>query len=170
MQLVLTVEATGTTPAVATGRVLVTPQISSGVAIFPAFPSLSGMFSSASQGRSVVKTSITHSGSNHQVSHPIVIQPSRPGPSTCVVMGVEGLTLPLDPAVTITATVARLVDPVGSQTSLQGLASHQASIAKLQGSMSTSTTIIGTIYGPGLPGPITVAGGSTEPGIRSSWW
>ena len=30
--------------------------------------------------------------------------------------------------------------------------------------MGTSATIIGTIHGPGLPGPITVAGGSTEPG------
>ena len=29
--------------------------------------------------------------------------------------------------------------------------------------MSTSTTIIDTIHGPGLPGHITVAGGSTEP-------
>ena len=44
------VEATGITPAVAVSGELVTPQSSSGMAIFPAFPSLSGMSSSASQG------------------------------------------------------------------------------------------------------------------------
>ena len=39
-------------------------------------------------------------------------------------MGVEGLTLPSDPAAMVTVTVARLVDPLGSHTLLQGLASH----------------------------------------------
>ena len=112
------IEATGIPPAVTAGRVSVTPQTSSGAAILPALPSLSGMFCSASQGRSVVNTSITPSGSNHPVSHPIIIQPSRLRPPASVMMGVEGLTLPSDPKATITATVARLVDPVSSQTSL----------------------------------------------------
>ena len=44
------IEVTGITPAVAVSGELVTPQSSSGVDILPAFPSLSGMFSSASQG------------------------------------------------------------------------------------------------------------------------
>ena len=66
----------------------------------------------------MVETSITPSRGAHPVSHPIVIQPSRLGPPTGVVMGVEGLTLPSDPAAMVTATVARLVDPAGSQISL----------------------------------------------------
>ena len=44
------IETTGITPAVVAGGVLVMPQSSSSVAILPALPSLSGMFSSASQG------------------------------------------------------------------------------------------------------------------------
>ena len=114
------IEATGITAAVAAGGVLVMPQSSSGVAILPALPSLSGIFSSASQGQSMVNTSITPSGSNHPVSHPIIIQPSRLRPPAGVMMEVDRLTLPSDPKATITATVARLVDPVSSQTSLQG--------------------------------------------------
>ena len=141
----------GITLAVAAGGALVTPQ--------------TGMLSSASQGQSVVNTSITPSGSNQPVSHPIVIEPSRLRPPTGVMVGVEGLTLPSDPQAMITATVARLVTPVGSQTSLQGLASHQAAVATSQVGMDTSSTVIGTIHGPGLLGPITVAGGSTEPKI-----
>ena len=89
----------------------------------------------------------------------------RPRPPAGVMMGVEGLTLPSDPKATITATVARLVDPVRSQTSLQGLASHQAAVATSQVGMSTAATVIGTIHGPGLPGPITIAGCSNEPQI-----
>ena len=60
------------------------------------------------------------------MSHPIIIQPSDQRPPPRIVMEVEGLTLPLDPAATVTVTMARLVDPLGSCTSLQGLASHQA--------------------------------------------
>ena len=31
--------------------------------------------------------------------------------------------------------------------------------------MSTTTTVIGTIHGPGLSGLVTVTGGSTEPAV-----
>ena len=112
------VEVSGAATTVTASGALITPQMSSGVAIFPAFPSVSGTFSLAPQGRSAVETSITPLGVNHPVSHPIVIQPSRPGPSTGIMMGVEGLTLPSDPTVTVTAMVAMLVDPSGSQISL----------------------------------------------------
>ena len=122
--LVPVVEATGTTPTVAVGGTLVTPQTSSGVAIFPAFSLLSGTSSSASQGQSTVSTSLTPAGSNHPVSHPIIIQPPSSRPLTSVMMGVKGLTLPSDPRAMVTAMVARLVEPTGSQTSLHGLASH----------------------------------------------
>ena len=81
-------------------------------------------------------------------------------------MGVEGLTIPLDPAVTVTATVTRLVDPMGSQTSLQGLASHQAAVETSQEGTSMAT-VIGTIHRPGLHRPITDAGGSTSQGEGS---
>ena len=83
-------------------------------------------------------------------------------------MGVEGLTLPSDPAATVMATVARLVDPMGSHTLLQDLASHQAAVATSRTGVSTTTTIIGTIHGPGLPGPITAVGGSIEPVVSVS--
>ena len=159
------VGATGTTLAVTAGRALVTPQPFSGVAVLPALPSLSGMFSSASQGQSALSTSITPSGSKHPVSHPIDIEPQELRPPTGVMMGVEGLTLPSDPKAMITATVPRLVAPVDSQTSLQGLASHQATGMVSRVGVSTLVTIIDTIHGPGLPGPITIAGGSTEPEI-----
>ena len=99
------------------------------------------------------------------MSHPIIIQPMRLRPPAGVMIGVEGLTLPSDPKATITATVARLVDLVSSQTSLQGIASHQAAVVTSQGSMSTAATVIGTIHGMGLPGPITIAEGSNEPQI-----
>ena len=97
------------------------------------------------------------------MSHPIIIQPSRLRPPVGVMMGVEGLTLPSDPTATIMAMVARLVYPVSSQTSLRGLTSHQAAVATSQVGVSTAATVIGTIHGPGLPEPITVAGGSNEP-------
>ena len=58
------------------------------------------------------------------MSHPIVIQPGNQRLALGVLMGVEGLTLPSDAAATVIAMVARLVDPMGSQASLQGLASH----------------------------------------------
>ena len=83
-------------------------------------------------------------------------------------MGVEGLTFPSDLAATVTATVAWLVDPAGSLTLLQGLASHQAAIATLQVGRSTTTTVISTIHGPSLPGPITAVGGSIKPVVSSS--
>ena len=54
------------------------------------------------------------------MSHPIVIQPSDQRLPPGIIMGVEGLTLPSDSAVTVTATVARLVDPLGSHTSAPG--------------------------------------------------
>ena len=78
------------------------------------------------------------------------------------------MTLPSDPAATVTATVARLVDPMGSRTSLQGLASHQAAVVTSHRSVNTTATVIGTIHGLGLPGSITVAGGSTEPVVSAS--
>ena len=111
-------EVMGTTLAVTAGKTIVMPQTSSGVAILPALPSFSRMFSSASQGHSAVSTSIAPSGGKHLVSHPIVMGPPELRPHAGIVMGVEGLTLPSDPKAMITTTVARLVAPVGSQTSL----------------------------------------------------
>ena len=161
------VEAVETITTMTASGVSVTSQAPSMVA--PSItPSMSGAFPSTLQSQPVVKTSITPSGEVCPVSHPIVIQPSNQRPPPGIIMGVEGLTLPSDPPATITATVAWLVDPMGSLTSLQGLASHQAAIATLQVGRSTTTTIIGTIHGPGLPGHITAAGGSTEPVVSAS--
>ena len=160
-------EVTGAIATVMASEVMVTSQPSSTIA-FSVFPSVSGTFPSNLQSQPVVETSTTPSGSTCPVSHPIVIQPSNQRPPPGIVMGVEGLSLPSDPAATVTATVARLVDPMGSHTSLQGLASHQAAIATSRAGMSTTTTIIGTIHGPGLPGPITAVGGSIEPVVSIS--
>ena len=113
-------------------------------------------------------TFTTPSGSTHPVSQPIVIQPSNQRLPLGIIMGVEGLTLPSDPAVTVTATMARLVDPLGSHTSLQGLASHQAAVANSRAGVSTTGTVIETIHGPGIPGPITVVGGSIKPVVSIS--
>ena len=77
-------------------------------------------------------------------------------------MGVEGLTLPSDPATTVTVTVAKLVDPQGSRTSLQGLASHQVASATSREGVSTTTAMIGTIHGPGVPGHIAAVRDSIE--------
>ena len=99
------------------------------------------------------------------MSHRIIIQPSNQRLPPGIIMGV---TLSSDPAETVTATVARLVDPMGSHTLLQGLASHQAAIATSCTGVSTTTTIIGTIHGPGLPGSITTVGGSIEPVVSVS--
>ena len=129
---------------------------------------MSGVFPPASQSQPVLGTFITSLGNTRPVSRPIVIQPSNQRPASEVVLGIEGLTLPMDPATMVTATVARLVDPLGSRTSLQGLASHQASIATSQEGADTTATVIGTIHGPGLPRPITVAGSSTEPVVSAS--
>ena len=88
------------------------------------------------------------------MSHPIIIQPSDQRLPPRIVMGVEGLTLPSDPAATVTVTMARLVEPLGSCTSLQGLASHQAASATSHEGKSTAPTVIGTIHGPGVPGTL----------------
>ena len=83
-------------------------------------------------------------------------------------MGVEGLTLPSDPAATVTVTMARLVDPLGSHTSLQGLAGHQATVATSHVGVSTTATLIGTIHIPSVPGHIAAVGGSVEPVVSAS--
>ena len=83
-------------------------------------------------------------------------------------MGVEGLTLPSDAAATVTVTMARLVDPLDSCSSLQGLASHQADTATSHVGVSTAPTMIGTIHGPGVPGHIAAVGGSVEPVVSAS--
>ena len=44
----------------------------------------------------------------------------------------------------------------------------EAAVVTFQEGATTATTAIGTIYGPGLPGHITVAGGSTEPVVSAS--
>ena len=102
------------------------------------------------------------------MSHPIIIQPSDQRPPPRVIMRVEGLTLPSDPAAMVTVTVARLVDPLGSHTLLQGLASHQAASATSHAGVSTTPTMIGTIHGPGVPGHIAMVGGSVEPVVSAS--
>ena len=83
-------------------------------------------------------------------------------------MGVEGLTLPSDPAAMVTVTVARLVDPLGSRTSLQGLASHQAASTTSHVGVSITPTVIGTIHGPGVSGHIAMVGVSVEPVVSAS--
>ena len=83
-------------------------------------------------------------------------------------MGVEGLTLPSDPAAMITVTMARQVDPLGSRTLLQGLASHQAASATSHVGVSTTPTMIGTIHGPGVLRHIATVGGSVEPVVSAS--
>ena len=64
--------------------------------------------------------------------------------------------------------MARLVDPLGSHTLLQGLASHQAAVATSRVGVSTTATVIGTIHGPGVPGRIAAVGGSVEPVVSAS--
>ena len=102
------------------------------------------------------------------MSHPITIQPSDQRPPPGIVMGVEGLTLSSDPATMVTVTVARLVDPLGSHTLLQGLASHQAASTTSHVGVSTTPTVIGTIHGSGVPGHIAVVGGSVKPVVSAS--
>ena len=160
-------EVTETITVVTASGVLVSSQASA-TGTFTITPTVSGVFPPASQSQPVLGTFITPSGNTHPVSHPIVIQPSNQRPTSGVVLGVEGLTLPSDPAATVTAMVSRLVDPMGSQTSPQGLASHQAAVATSHKSVNTTATMIGTIHGPGLPGSITIAGGSTEPMVSAS--
>ena len=160
-------EVTEAITTVTVSEVPVTTKASSTIA-FSAIPSIPGTFPSNSQSRLVVGTFTTPSGSTHPVSHPIVIQPSDQRPPPGVIMGVEGLTLPSDPAATVTVTVARLVDPLGSHTLLQGLASHQAAVATSHAGVSTTTTVIGTIHGPGVPGHIAAVGGCVEPVVSTS--
>ena len=172
-------EATEAITIVTVSEVPVTSQASSMVA-FSAIPSISGTFPSNSQSRPVVGTFTTPSGSTRPVSHPIVVQPSNQRPPPGIIMGVEGLTLPSAPAVTVTATMARLVDPLGSCTSLQGLAGHQAAVATSHTGVSTTATVIGTIHGPGAPDTLlqseallSLWSAFRPPkgrGVISSWW
>ena len=89
-------------------------------------PPLSGVSSVASQGQLSIGTSVVPSGSQQPLSHPIVIEPTSKRPHTGVIIGVETLTLAANPNAMITATVARMIAPVNPQTSLLGLAGHQA--------------------------------------------
>ena len=151
----------------AVSEVPATPQVPSTIA-FPVIPSIPGTFPSNSQSQLAVGTFTTPSGSTHPVSHPIIIQPSDKRPPPRIIMGVEGLTLPSDPAAMVTVTVARLVDPLGSHTSLQGLASHQAASATSHVGVSTAPTVIGTIHGPDVPRHIAMVGGSVKPVVSAS--
>ena len=160
-------EAVGAITTVVVSEVPATPQVPSSIA-FPVIPSIPGTFPSASQSQPAVETFTILSGSTHPVSHPIIIQPSDQRPPPRIIMGVEGLTLPSDPAATVTVTVARLVDPLGSHTLLQGLASYQAASATSCKGVSTTPTMIGTIHGPGVPRHITTVGGSVEPVVSAS--
>ena len=94
-------EAAGAATTVVVSEVLATPQMPSSIA-FPVIPSIPGTFPSASRSQPVVETFTTPSGSTRPVSHPIVIQPSDQRLPPRIVMGVEGLTLPSDPAATVT--------------------------------------------------------------------
>ena len=160
-------EAVGAITTVAVSEVPATPQVPSSIA-FPVIPSIPGTFPSNSQSQLVVGTFTTPSGSTRPVSHPIIIQPSDQRLPPGIVMGVEGLTLPSDPAATVTVTMARLVDPLGSCTLLQGLASHQAASATSHVGVSTVPTVIGTIHGPGVAGHIAMVGGSVKPVVSAS--
>ena len=160
-------EAVGAITTVVVSEVPATPQVPSSIA-FPVIPSIPGTFPSASRNQPAGETFTTLLGSTHPVSHPIIIQPSDQRPPPRNIMGVEGLTLPSDPAATVTVTVARLVDPLGSHTLLQGLASHQAASATSCEGVSTTPTTIGTIHGPGVTRHITMVGGSVEPVVSTS--
>ena len=160
-------EAAGATTTVIVSEVLGTPQVPGSIA-FPAIPSIPGTFPSTSRSQPSMETFTTPSGSARPMSHPIIIQPSGQRPPPRIIMGVEGLTLPSDPAATVTVTMARLVDPQGSYTSLQGLASHQAASATSREGVSTAPAMIGTIHGPGVPGHIATVGGSIEPVVSIS--
>ena len=160
-------KAAGAVTTVVVSKVSATPQVPSSIA-FPVIPSIPGTFPSASQSQPVVETFTTLSGSTRPVSHPIIIQPSDQRPPPRIIMGVEGLTLPSDPGAMVTVTMARLVDPQGSRTSLQGLASHQAGSATSHKGMSTTPTMIGKIHGPGVPRHIAAVGGSLEPMVSTS--
>ena len=109
----------------------------SAVGTFSVTSAISGIFPPASQSHPLSGTFITPSGSTRPMSHPIVIQPANQRLASGVLMGVEGLTLPSDPAATVIAMVARLVDLMGSQASLQGLASHQAALVTSQEGAAT---------------------------------
>ena len=160
-------EAAGATTTVIVSEVLGTPQVPSSIA-FPAIPSIPGTFPSTSQNQPLMETFTTPSGSAHPVSHPIIILPSGQRLPPRIVMGVEGLILPSDPATTVTVTMARLVDPQGSHTSLQGLVSHEAASTTSHEGVSTAPAMIGTIHGPGVPGHIAMVGGSIEPVVSVS--
>ena len=160
-------EAVGAITTVAVREVPATPQVPSSIA-FPVIPLIPGTFPSNSRSQPAVGTFTTPSGSTRPVSHPIIIEPSDQRLPPRIIMGVEGLTLPSDPAAMVTVTVARLVDPLGFCTSLQGLASHQAASAISHVGVSTAPTVIGTIHGPGVPGHIAAVGGSVKPVVSTS--
>ena len=160
-------EAAGATTTVVVSGVLATPQMPSSIA-FPIIPSIPGTLPSASQSQLLGETFTTPLGSTRPMSHPIVIQPSDQRLPPRIIMEVEGLTLPSDPAATVTVTLARLVDLQGSRTSLQGLASHQAASTTSHEGGGTAPTVIGTIHGPGVPGHIAMVGGSVEPVVSMS--
>ena len=94
-------EVAGAITTVAVSEVPATPQVPSTIA-FSVIPSIPGTFPSNSQSHPAVGTFTTPLGSTHPVSHPIIIQPSDQRLPPGVVMGVEGLTLPSDPAATVT--------------------------------------------------------------------
>ena len=160
-------EAAGTITTVAVSEVPAAPQVPSSIA-FPVISSIPGTIPSNSQSQPAVGTFTTPLGSTCPVSHPIIIQPSDQRPHPRIIMGVEGLTLPSDPGAMVTVTMARLVDPLGSHTSLQGLASHQAASSTSHVGVSTAPTMIGTIHGPGVPGHIATVGGSIKPVVSAS--
>ena len=97
-------EAARAITTVVVNEVPATPQVPGSIA-FPAIPSIPGTFLPASWSQLAVETFTTPSGSTHPMSHPIIIQPFDQRPPPRIVMGVEGLTLPSDPAATVTVTV-----------------------------------------------------------------
>ena len=166
----LTVPVGETAEAITTVAVSEVPAAShiSGSVAFTVIPSIPGTFPSASQSQPVVGTFTTLSGVAHPMSHSIIIQPPDQRPPSRIITGVEGLTLPSDATAMVTITVARLVNPLGPHTSLQGLASYQAVSATSQVGVSATPNVIGTIHGPGTPGLIATVEGSIEPVVSAS--
>ena len=152
---------------VAVSEVPAASHVSSSVA-FTVIPSIPGTFPSASQGQPVVGTFTTPSGVACPMSHPIIIQPPDQRLPSRIITGVEGVTLPSDPTATVTITMARLVNPLGPRTLLQGLANHQPVSATSQVGVSATPNVIGTIHGPGTPSLIATVEGSIEPVVSAS--
>ena len=152
---------------VAVSEVPAAPHVSGSVA-FTVVPSIPGTFPSESQSQPVVGTFTTPSGVARPMSQPIIIQPPDQRPPSRIITGFEGLTLPSDPTVMVIITMARLVNPLGPSTSLQGLASHQAVSATPQVGVSATPNVIGTIHGPGTPSLIAAVEGSIESVVSAS--